>query len=167
MIQSDRLTKPEAGLGAGTSAKSTVALAWQTLVVGLRNTGSLNSSERPNAYETISYASSGDDGSNTGKFAYLAKCLVSCSVCEDHGPGSSATTTTIPPSTPTYERLIKGSAATFSPTCFIVTIDLIPEYAAPAATSKAVFSFVDHWTSIPGIFSRIKVSIISVDGVPG
>ena len=63
---------------------------------------------------------------------------------------------------------MSGSAATFSPTCFIVTRERAPAYAAPAAASSPVFSFVDHSTCTrPSRFSRAIVSSTSVDGVPG
>ena len=58
-----------------------------------------------------------------------------------------------------------GSAATFSPTCFIETKDLAPAIDAPAPTSKATFSFVDHSEHIS---SYVEIfSSISVPGVPG
>ena len=66
-----------------------------------------------------------------------------------------------------YERHMSGSVATLSPICFIVTNARAPEYAAPAATSRATFSLVDHCTLTPGAFSRTRVSMISVEGVPG
>ena len=44
---------------------------------------------------------SGVAGSSTGSFAKLAKRRVSCSVCDEMGPGSSATNSTMPPFTPT------------------------------------------------------------------
>ena len=51
---------------------------------------------------------------------------------------------TIPFSTPVYAKVIKGSAATFSPTCFMVTMVLRPLMAAPAPTSIATFSLVEY-----------------------
>ena len=39
---------------------------------------------------------------------------------------------------------MKGSAATLTPTCFIVTSERTPAMAAPRATSKATFSLGDH-----------------------
>ena len=103
-------------------------------------------SEKSKASWTISYASATDDGSKTGTFEKSPKVRVSCSVCEEMGPGSSATRTTSPPLTPMYSRLMSGSEATLSPTCFIVTIARAPAYAAPAATSMAAFSLTDHST---------------------
>ncbi len=50
-------------------------------------------------------------------------------------PGSSAETTTRPPFTPMYEEEKNGSAATFSPTCFMVTRARTPASPAPTATS--------------------------------
>ena len=58
--------------------------------------------------------------------------------------GSSQTAKTMPPSTPVYAKVIAASAATFSPTCFIETIDLTPVIEAPAATSVATISFTLH-----------------------
>jgi len=40
---------------------------------------------------------------------------------------------------------MKGSAATFNPTCFIAASDLAPAILAPDAASRATFSFTDHW----------------------
>ena len=45
--------------------------------------------------------SSGVEGSSTGSFANAANRRVSCSVCDEMGPGSSATNSTSPPFTPT------------------------------------------------------------------
>jgi hypothetical protein len=59
-------------------------------------------------------------------------------------PGSSATTITKPPAVPTYDSVMSASAATFKPTCFIVTRQRAPARHAPAATSRATFSFGDH-----------------------
>ena len=56
-----------------------------------------------------------------GIFAIMAMSRLSCSVCEEWGPGSSALTTTNPPFTPRYAALINGSDATFKPTCFMLT----------------------------------------------
>jgi len=39
---------------------------------------------------------------------------------------------------------MSGSAATLSPTCFIVTIVRAPAQEAAATTSNATFSFGDH-----------------------
>ena len=77
-----------------------LAQAWQTLVVGRNNTGVAYFSEKSNASPIIRYASSGEEGSNTGSFANCANVLVSCSVCDEIGPGSSADTMTMPPFTP-------------------------------------------------------------------
>ena len=64
----------------------------------------------------------------------------------------------------------KGSAQTFSPTCFIHTSARLPIYDIPSAASMAVFSFVDQrlWTprSLASGDSWIY-SVISVEGVPG
>src|SRR6266511_1217843 len=83
-------------------------------------------------------------------------------------PGSSATTITRPPRTPVYAAVMNVSAATFRPTCFIVTRARVPPSDAPSATSIATFSFVDHstWTR-RSASDRTSASRISVLGVPG
>ena len=58
-----------------------------------------------------------------------------------------------------------GSAATLTPTCFIVTRALAPARAAPIPTSRATFSFGDHSAYTPAY--RENSSSISVLGVPG
>ena len=63
-----------------------------------------------------------------------------------------------------YAAVKSGSAATFRPTCFIVTIARAPPNAAPRETSSATFSFGAHWARPP---RAEKASRISVDGVPG
>ena len=60
---------------------------------------------------------------------------------------------------------MNGSAATLSPTCFIVTSARAPAKEAPTAVSSAAFSLMHHSVSMPS--SRAAVSTISVDGVPG
>ena len=99
---------------------------WSTLVVARKKTGVPYFSEKSNASWIISYASATEHGSKTGTLENMPKVRVSCSVCEEIGPGSSATSTTMPPFTPMYSRLISGSEATFRPTCFIVTSALAP-----------------------------------------
>ena len=163
----ESFTKPSYAFGPLLTGFSIDAYAWQTRVVGRNRTGVLYFSEYANASCIISYASSGEDGSNTGIRAKSANRLVSCSVWEEIGPGSSADTTTMPPFTPTYASDISGSAATFKPTCFIVTIVRAPPYAALAATSIAAFSFTDHSKCTPSCGYLDIVSTISEDGVPG
>ena len=97
-----------------------------------------------NAYFVKSFASWLSDGSTTGIMAVLATSLESCSFCDEYIPGSSAATSTIPPFTPVYAAVNSGSDATFTPTCFIDTMDLTPANDAPIATSVATFSFGDH-----------------------
>ncbi len=63
--------------------------------------------------------------------------------------GSSAETTINPPLAPVIAELIKGSAATLSPTCFIQTMALLPAYDIPNAVSIAVFSLADHIALMP------------------
>jgi len=79
-------------------------------------------------------------------------------------PGSSAETTTSAPVTPVWAAVNSGSAATFSPTCFMVAIERAPANAAPSATSSATFSLGAHWAGPPNSLSRSR---ISVEGVPG
>ena len=54
--------------------------------------------------------------------------------------GSSAATTINPPFTPVTAELIKQSAATFMPTCFMQTNARLPTNDIPSAASMAVFS---------------------------
>ena len=58
-----------------------------------------------------------------------------------------------------------GSAATFTPTCFMQVMARAPAMAAPKATSVATFSLGAHWQSTSG--KRATHSVISVLGVPG
>ena len=51
---------------------------------------------------------------------------------------------TNPPLVPVDDEVIKGSAATFNPTCFMVTIERRPHQLAASAFSNATFSFTDH-----------------------
>ena len=60
---------------------------------------------------------------------------------------------------------MSGSAATFTPTCFMQASERTPESAPPMATSSATFSFTDHSAWMP--FSCDSVSSTSVLGVPG
>ena len=136
-------------------------------MVGRRNTGLWSSSESANASRIIWYASATPDGSRHGTLLNWANVRVSCSVCDEMGPGSSATTMTMPPLTPMYSRLMRGSAATFRPTHFMVTSERAPAYEAPAATSSAAFSLTDHSTYTSPGFRFATVSMISVEGVPG
>ena len=59
-------------------------------------------------------------------------------------PGSSAVTSTEPPFTLMVAKVIIGSAATFTPTCFMEAMLLAPAIDAPAADSMATFSFGAH-----------------------
>ena len=58
--------------------------------------------------------------------------------------GSSATRSTRPALMPVLVTLMKGSAATFRPTCFMVTSVRTPPMAEPMPTSRATFSLGDH-----------------------
>ena len=58
--------------------------------------------------------------------------------------GSSAARITRPPLTPALQTLISGSAATLTPTCFMVTRARTPPMAAPMPTSRATFSLGAH-----------------------
>ena len=63
---------------------------------------------------------------------------------------------------------MSGSAATFRPTCFMVTRLMAPARVAPAATSKATFSLEEYSKAkSPSGERRKKVSGTSEDGVPG
>jgi hypothetical protein len=79
-------------------------------------------------------------------------------------PGSSAEMRMSAPVTPVYATVNRGSAATFTPTCFMVTTARAPAYAAPMPTSSATFSLGAHWAWPP---KAEKFSRISVEGVPG
>ena len=100
-----------------------------------------------------------------GTLAKRAKLRLSCSFCEECMPGSSALTTTSPAFTPVSDRVMKGSAATLRPTCFMVTSTRAPASEAPTAVSSATFSLMHHSACTPGM--PAAVSRISVDGVPG
>ena len=78
---------------------------------------------------------------------------------------SSATSTTAPPVTPVYAAVKNGSAATFSPTCFMHDSERTPPMDAPIATSTPTFSLGAHSTWISSNFAA--VSVTSVLGVPG
>ena len=67
--------------------------------------------------------------------------------------------------TPVSDSVMNGSAATFSPTCFIVTRLRTPASEAPTAVSSATFSLMHHSAWTPGMVAA--VSRISVEGVPG
>ena len=69
----------------------------------------------------------------------------------------------------TSAEFMNGSAATFNPTCFIVTIVRRPAKETPRAASYAVFSLAHHSALGPPCVRacRIRYSRISVDGVPG
>ena len=58
--------------------------------------------------------------------------------------GSSATRSTRPALTPVLVTLMKGSAATLSPTCFMAEKARAPPMDAPIATSQATFSLGAH-----------------------
>ena len=85
-------------------------------------TGTWKRSETSNASRVMSYASWCDAGSKHTTRAKSANTRLSCSFWELCMPGSSATATTRPPLTVTRAEFMNGSAATFNPTCFIVTI---------------------------------------------
>ena len=94
-----RLRSSGTGRARVTVGSSKNADAWSTRVVGRTMTGVWKRSESSNAAFTMSYACSGVAGSSTGTFANAANRRVSCSVCDEIGPGSSATTSTSPPRT--------------------------------------------------------------------
>ena len=60
---------------------------------------------------------------------------------------------------------MNGSAATFRPTCFMVTRVRAPASEAPMPVSSATFSLTHHSTRGPS--RPASSSIISVEGVPG
>ena len=128
--------------------------------------GTRNFSDVSKAAIVMSYASWESDGSNIGIRANLAMLRLSCSFCEECIPGSSAETTTSPPVAPTYVNVIKGSIATFRPTCFIAVSARAPAMDAPMAVSMATFSFTAH-SHFTVSLNFAMFSSISVDGVPG
>ena len=67
--------------------------------------------------------------------------------------------------TPAYAAVNNGSAATFTPTCFIVDSTRAPATDAPMPTSTATFSLTHHSAYTPSFFAN--ASSVSVDGVPG
>jgi hypothetical protein len=64
----------------------------------------------------------------------------------ESAPGSSHSTSTIPPRVPDEARCKRKSDATLTPFCFITHMERKPENDAAAATSSATFSLVDHST---------------------
>ena len=72
----------------------------------------------------------------------------------------------MPPSGPTKVKVISGSIATFSPTCFIAVSARAPAIEAPIAVSIATFSFTAH-SHFTVSLNFAMFSSISVDGVPG
>ena len=80
--------------------------------------------------------------------------------------GSSAVTMTRPPMAPMFVKVISGSIATFSPTCFIAVSARTPAREAPMTTSMATFSLTDHSQLISPLYLPM-FSMISVEGVPG
>ena len=78
--------------------------------------------------------------------------------------------TIVPPLTPVMAELIKQSAATFMPTCFMQTSERFPAKDIPKAASIAVFS-LEHqrlWIPFSAVTGDIWMySVISVEGVPG
>jgi hypothetical protein len=75
---------------------------------------------------------------------------------------------TSPPFIFTRAAFIKASAATFSPTCFVVTSERLPVKDTPKAASSEVFSFAHHLAIGPPLLnSFIRYCKISEDGVPG
>ena len=84
--------------------------------------------------------------------------------------GSSAAITIRPPLTPVIAELMKQSAATFMPTCFMQTNARLPAYDIPNAASMAVFSLADQRLCMFRSFvigDSWIYSVISVEGVPG
>ena len=89
------------GMAPRSAGTSMLEQPWSTRVVGRRMTGVLYRSDSSKAARVMAYASSGVAGSKTGTWANCANWRLSCSVWLLMGPGSSATTTTRPPRTPT------------------------------------------------------------------
>ena len=89
----------------------------------------------------------------------------SCSFWLECMKGSSAAAITRPAFTPVYAAVYSGSAATFTPTCFMQDRARAPVMAAPKETSTATFSLGAHWQLISGYLAQN--SVISVLGVPG
>ena len=84
--------------------------------------------------------------------------------------GSSAEITSNPPCAPVIAELTKGSAATFSPSCFMDMMARLPQNDIPKASSNAVFSLDDQWEWMPRDLAtslHCTNSRISVEGVPG
>ena len=80
--------------------------------------------------------------------------------------GSSALMMTMPPPAPMYVKVISGSMATLSPTCFIETMARTPAREAPMPISIATFSLTDH-SQLMASLNSATCSMISVEGVPG
>src|SRR3990170_3823189 len=75
---------------------------------------------------------------------------------------------TIPPTTPRYGMVERGSPAYISPRCFIAQRERAPAREAAKAISSATFSFTEYSNWIPRTdATRAKESVTSLDGVPG
>ena len=167
MLRRMSFTYGRSGCGAGLkSPSSTRDDEWLVRVVRRMITGTENFSESSNALTVMSYASCESDGSRRSARANFARLRLSCSFWDECIPGSSAETSTNPPSGPTNVNVIKGSIATLSPTCFIAVSARAPAIDAPTAVSTATFSFTAHSHLIVSL-NFATFSRISVEGVPG
>ena len=147
------------------SPGSTGVFVCDTRTVERMKTGTSKRSDTSYASRVKRKASAESAGSSMGMWAARAYQWESCSFWDEYMPGSSAASTTSPPSTPAYAAVNNGSAATFTPTCFIVDSTRAPATDAPMPTSMATFSLTHHSAYTPSFFAN--ASSVSVDGVPG
>ncbi len=138
--------KAASGCASGRSPKVTSPLAWERRVTLLSITSDWSSSESSKAHLTMSLASWKSPGSSSGISTSRAKCRDSPSLMLERAPGSSHGMRTMPPRVPDPARCRRKSEATFTPFCFITARPRRPANEAAAATSRAIFSFVDHST---------------------
>ena len=113
-------------------------------VVARTSTGSIRPSEIWKAARVISRASSTVAGSRMGMPAALARGRQSSSFTPEWAPGSSPTTITSPALTPATVREVAKSRATLNPSGFMEHRARSPAWEAPAASSRATISLMDH-----------------------
>ena len=137
-------SKGTMGAGSPSAPKVTGPRRWLTRVVVRSMTGCWSSRASNKASRVMSLASCAVAGSKQGIPINRAYVRLSCSSWLEWHKGSSALTSTKPPGSPTYAAVNSGSAATLTPTCFIVVMLIAPARAAPAPTSTATFSLTEY-----------------------
>ena len=133
------------------SPGSTGVFVCDTRTVERMKTGTSKRSDTSYASRVKRKASAESAGSSMGMWAARAYQWESCSFWDEYMPA--------------YAAVNNGSAATFTPTCFIVDSTRAPATDAPMPTSTATFSLTHHSAYTPSFFAN--ASSVSVDGVPG